>query len=419
LFFAWGFICANNDPLIAALRRIFALSYSEALLTQIVFFAAFGTVSLPAAALLARLGPLRTITGALAVMIAGCMVVQATMWLPHFPLLLAGLFVLASGIVALQVAANPLAATLGPPARSHFRLTLAQSFNALGVVAGVQFGAALILGDAAFSDAAPAAAGTAGLAAVQRAFLTIAAMLVVLAAALWLVRRPIATAAPPPGVSPRIADAFRSRWALIGACAIALYVGAEVAIGSVMIAFLADAGTLGLPLAEAGVWLATFYWGGALIGRFLGSWLLTRIAAPRLLLAATVAAALLCGATLVAPGPLAACCALAIGLFNSVMFPTIFSLTLERSSASAAATSGLLCVAISGGAIVPLLVGQVADRVGLGWVFLVPLAAYLAIAAFAIAAQAATASRAQVAGGAPNSRLNARLNAASELNPTE
>lgn len=325
---------------------------------------------------------------ALAAMIAGCLLVQVSAWLPHFAVVLAGLFVLASGIATLQVAANPLAAALGTRERSHFRLALAQSFNSLGVVAGVHFGARLILGDAVFDGSAPIrseAARTAGLAAVQHAFLAIAVLLLLLAAALWLVRRPIQTAAGRPEEAPRVLDALRSRWALFGAATLALYVGAEVSIGSMMINFLASPGTLGLPLAKAGIYLANFYWGGALVGRFVGSWLLIRTPAPRLLAGAALAAALLCGAALLTVGPVAAACALAVGLFNSVMFPTIFTLTLERSSASPSATSGLLCVAIAGGAVVPLLVGQIADHAGLGWVFLVPLIAYLAILGFAAA----------------------------------
>jgi FHS family L-fucose permease-like MFS transporter len=348
-----------------------------------VFFAAFGIVSLPAAALLVRLGTIRTVLIALVMMIAGCLVVQTIAWTPRFAILLGGLFVLASGIVTLQVAANPLAAAVGPPARAHFRLTLAQSFNALGVVAGVHFGAALLLGDAIFH----APAQHAGLVAVQRAFLTIAGLIALLLAAFWLVRGPIEAAAPESDEVPRIRDAFQSRWAWFGAGTLALYVGAEVAIGSIMISFLADPRTLGLSFAEAGRWLANFYWGGALVGRFLGSWLLTRIAAPRVLAGAALVAMLLCVATLVVPGPVAARCALAIGLFNSVMFPTIFSLTLERSTATPAATSGLLCVAIAGGAAIPLLVGQIADRVGLEWVFVVPIVAYAGILAFALASR--------------------------------
>lgn len=360
------------------------------MLTQIVFFAAFGLVSLPAAALLGRLGSLRTIFAALAIMIAGCLAIQLTAWIPAFPVVLAALFVLASGIVTLQVAANPLAATLGSPERSHFRLTLAQSFNSLGVVAGVYFGARFILGGEVFRGAEPVrthAARMAGLAAVQHAFLTIALLVLLLAAALWLVRRPIQALAPAPEGRPRILAALRSRWALAGAGAIALYVGAEVSIASMMIGFLASPDTLGLPLATAALYLANLYWGGALAGRFLGSWLLTRIPAAHLLAAAALSAAALCATALLAPGPIAAGCALAVGLFNSIMFPTIFSLTLERSCAPAPAISGLLCVAISGGAAVPLLTGQIADRAGLGWMLAVPLAAYLAILAFAVAAR--------------------------------
>lgn len=365
---------------------MFDLSYTEALLTQIVFFAAFGLVSLPAAALLARAGPVRTILIALAAMIAGCLAIQLTAWIPAFPVVLAGLFVLATGIVTLQVAANPLAAALGVPERSHFRLTLAQSFNSLGVIAGVYFGAHVILGDPVFRHTEPIRSDTArmaGLAAIQHAFLTVAVLIVLLAAALWLVRRTIVAAAQPAEAPPRILDALRSRWALAGAAAIALYVGAEVSIGSMMISFLASPRTLGLPLATAGLYLANLYWGGALAGRFIGSWMLTRIPAPRLLAAAALAAATLCATALLAPGPLAAWCALGVGLFNSIMFPTIFSLTLERSSAAPTATSGLLCVAIAGGAIVPLMTGQAADWVGLNWMLAPPLAAYLGILAFA------------------------------------
>lgn len=388
LFFAWGFVSANNDPLIAALRTIFSLSYTEALLTQIVFFLAYGIMSIPAALLLGRVGSIRAILIALSAMIVGCFIIQFSGWAPHYPVVLAGLFVLAGGITTLQVAANPLAAALGPPERSHFRLTLAQSFNSLGVVCGVHFGARLMLsGDiftkgtgAIHSDADRAAA----LAAVNHVFLTIAALLVILMAFLWAMRRSILSASVSSEGGGRALDALRSRWALLGAAAIAVYVGAEVSIGSIMIGFLNRPDMLGLPPAEAGVYLANFYWGGALLGRFAGSWLLTRLPAARLLAAAAVAAVALCALALVAPGPIATWCALAVGLFNAIMFPTIFTLTLERSSAPQSATSGLLCLAIVGGAILPLLVGQIADHAGLGLVFIVPLAAYAYIAVFAL-----------------------------------
>ena len=375
LFFAIGFVCANNDPLLAALRQIFALSYTEALLTQIAFFVAFATMSLPAAALLARIGTVRAMLAGLGAMLAGCLLIQATRWVPLFPLVLAGLFVLASGIVALQVAGNPLSAALGPPGRSHFRLTLTHSFNALGVVCGVHFGAQAMLGGGGGFD---------GTGSITRAYLVIALLVLGMAALVLLVRAPIAAAAVPDRAAPgRATDALRSRWALAGAGGIALYVGAEVSIGSMLILFLSSPGALALPLADAGAYVANLYWGGALAGRFLGSWALTRIRAGRLLALAASAAAALCGLSLVLPGAIGAWCLLAVGLFNSIMFPTIFSLTLERSEAPPAATSGLLCLAIGGGAVVPLLVGQIADRAGIGWGFGVPMLAYLYILAFA------------------------------------
>lgn len=393
LFFGWGVVCANNDPLVAALRRIFDLSYTAALFTQIVSFVAFALVSLPAAALLARRGPVHTMGVALAAMFAGTLVVQASAWAPHFGVVLAGLFLIAGGVTTLQVAANPLAAALGPPERSHFRLTLAHSFNSLGVVFGVHFGARVMLGDPVFRSTGPLGSATEqaqGIAAVTYAFLILAGLILCLALLVLLARRTIEAAAPPASdaapASPL--DAMRSRWAVLGAVAIGVYVGAEVSIGSTLILYLSSPGTLALPLAEAGAWVASLYWGGALAGRFIGSWLLTFVRAPRLLAGAAAMAAAPCAATLVLPGPAGAWCLLAVGLFNSVMFPTIFALTLERSSAPAPATSGLLCCAVGGGAVLPLLVGQIADHVGLGWAFVVPLLAYCYIFAFAQGARA-------------------------------
>jgi FHS family L-fucose permease-like MFS transporter len=387
LFFGWGFVCANNDPLLAALRRIFSLSYTEALLTQIVFFLAFATVSLPAAALLARLGAVRTMGVALAAMAAGCLVIQTVAWVPAFSVVLAGLFLVAAGVTALQVAANPLAAALGPPERSHFRLTLAHSFNSLGVVLGVHFGARFILAGDVFRSAAPlqsASERATGIAAVTHAFLVIGALILILAVLVVLARRAIGTAATPvAAVSGGVIEALRSRWAVAGAVGIAVYVGAEVSIGSVLILYLAAPGVFDIPFAEAGAWVANLYWGGALAGRFLGSWALRYLPAPRLLAGAAATAAALCGAALLLPGAIGGWCLLAIGLFNSIMFPTIFGLTLERSDASPEATSGLLCLAIGAGAVLPLLVGRIADNAGLEWTFAVPMLAYVYVLALA------------------------------------
>ena len=393
LFFAWGFITSNNDPLIVALRAAFSLNYTEALFTQIVFFLAYGLLSLPAAWLTSRVGPVDMILGSLGVMIGGCLLVVFSTSFGAFAPILAALFVLAAGFTALQVAANPLAADLGPPQRSHFRLNFAQAFNSLGVVLGVHFGSLVMLSDPTLHSGQSAFAEPAVrdslLGAVDRAFLIMAAMLGVLLLFFIAVRRFLEQAAPdhrrpvPTGMF----DALRSRWAIFGAVAIGLYVGAEVSIGSIMINFLNQPDVLGVPLEEAGGYLANFYWGGALLGRIVGTLLLTRVRAGGLLATCGLIAAVLCLVVLAADGPIAGYAALAIGFFNSIMFPTIFTITLERSGVSQSATSGLLCLAIFGGAVLPIAVGAIADTFGLSASFIVPLAAYVFIASFAIAAR--------------------------------
>lgn len=391
LFFAWGFITSNNDPLIAALIASFGLSYTEALMIHLVSFAAFGLVSIPAAALLARVGAHNAIMIALSMMVAGCLLVQLVTRFERFELILTALFILAAGITVLQVAANPLAAGLGPPEGSHFRLTLAQAFNSFGVVVGTTFGSVVMLGDlASTAQAAPddPAQRILALRGVAHAFLVMAVFLSLLGAAVWASRRSLqgpGLVAEGAGASPLAA--LRSVWAVAGAVAIGVYVGAEVSISSILINFLSQPDILDIPLETAGFYLANVYWMGALIGRFAGSVLLTRVSAAHLLLFAAVVAGLLCLIGAVTVGPVAAFATLAVGLFNSIMFPTIFSLTLERSSAPRSSTSGLLCLAIAGGAIIPFAVGWIADHATLSAALLVPMVAYGAIAAFAAAAR--------------------------------
>lgn len=392
LFCVWGFISSNNDPLIVTLRAAFRLSYTEGLAVQLVSFLAYGVMSLPAAALSQRLGLPRTIQLALLTMIAGCLLIRAVLPWQSYGAILAALFVLAVGINVLQVAANPLAAALGPQQTSHFRLSLAQAFNSLGVVLGAHFGARIMLGErelvahpGGLSDGAQRAEA---LGAVHHAYGVMALVLAALTVFLWTQRRRIAQAASTIAPAPRLSPlaALRSRWAVAGAVAIGLYVGAEVSIGSVMINFLHQPGVLNLPFERGGEMLANFYWGGALAGRFIGAALLTRIAAPRLLGANALCAAVLCGVAITGHGPLAGYAALAVGLCNSIMFPTIFSITLERAGVPQSATSGLLCLAIAGGALIPLLVGLIADGTSLALAFSVPLLAYGVIATFALRA---------------------------------
>jgi len=392
LFFAWGFITSMVDPLIPSVRAIFSLNYTESMLTQFAFFLAYGVMSLPAGMIVIRCGYAFSILGALLAMVAGSLVIALATRVDTYVLVLIGLFVIASGMTVLQVAANPLAASLGNPERSHFRLTLSQAFNSFGTVLGPNVGAWLMLRGGIFSGTASAAdhaaARTDSLHNIYHSFMIVAALLVLLVAFIWSMRQRLNEAVRPTASSAgaSVLHALQSPWAQYGAAAIFFYVGAEVAISSVMINFLHQDDVFGVSLERAGKLLGLFYWGGAMVGRFLGSALLRRIPAFRLLSAVAIAAGTFCLIVSQSHGGLSGGVALSIGILNAIMFPTIFTLTLERSTASTAATSGLLCMAIVGGAVLPLIVGHIVDASGLHIAFLVPMLAYAGIALFAVAA---------------------------------
>ncbi|HVZ99306.1 MAG TPA: MFS transporter [Caulobacterales bacterium] len=416
LFFAWGFVTSIIDPLIPAVRSIFTLNFAESMLTQFAWFIAYGVASLPAAALLARMGFSNSIIVALATMVAGCLIMPLATGLDLYPGVLLSLFVIASGVTLLQVAANPLVAALGPSESSHFRLTLSQAFNSLGTVIGPYLGATIMLSGGLFGASATLDANASraeSLRSIDFQFFVVAAFFALLALFIFSVRQRIAASAPP--TDPKLASpwaAFKSGWALFGGLAIFLYVGAEVAIASVMINFLlhinfiqyasgfvAWLGSLGLvdsasPPAEiAGKILGLCYWFGAMVGRFVGSALLTRMPAGALLAFNALVNTILCLIVTQVAGPVAGVAALSAGFFNSIMFPCIFTLTLSRSSAPTSAVSGLLCMAIVGGAALPWLTGRVADAAGLNLAFVVPLLGYIGIVVFALAAARAKAAQ--------------------------
>ncbi len=403
LFFAWGFVTSTIDPLVASVKGVFNLSFAEAMLTQFAWFIAYGVASLPAAAVLSRLGYSKSIIAALATMVIGCLIIPVATRMDAYPGVLLALFVIASGVTLLQVAANPLAAGLGRPEGSLFGLNFSQAFNSLGTVIGPYLGASIMLSGGIFAAAGggEAAAGdrAESLGDINQAFLMIAAFFAVLGFFIWMVRRRVEAAAPPAESSGGIAApwaAFRSGWALAGGAAIFLYVGSEVAIGSVLTNFLHQPDVLDRPLETAGKMVA-LYWLGAMIGRFIGSAALTRVKAGVLLTGAAAIAALMCLTVSQSSGAFAAYVALSIGLFNSIMFPTIFTLTLERSTASTSATSGLLCMAIVGGAVLPYIAGEIAHRTGdLHPAFYVPMLGYLGIVVFALAAARSPARAADV-----------------------
>jgi FHS family L-fucose permease-like MFS transporter len=301
-----------------------------------------------------------------------------------------------------------LAAVLGPPERSHFRLTFSQAFNSFGTWLAPMLVSSVLLVGGIFGknvncEAVTQAMREESLRAVDLTFFLMAGALVLLALFIWMFRSHLdVRTAEAAGPRPSVLTALKSSWAVYGAVAIFLYVGAEVSIGSAMTNFLNYHDVLGVPLDSAGK-LVAYYWGGAMVGRFIGSFLLTRVPAARLLMIFAACAAVMCLAVSQLNGSTAAYIALSIGLFNSIMFPVIFTLTLERSTASAAATSGLLCLAIVGGAVLPLLFGFIADTVGgaqaavsecagganmgssagLHAAYLLPMAAYALISFFA------------------------------------
>jgi FHS family L-fucose permease-like MFS transporter len=387
LFFLWGGLTSLNDILVPKLKGLFSLSYAQAMLTQFAFFMAYFIVSLPAGWLIARLGYVKGIVVGLAIMACGCLLFVPASGSGLFVTFLAALFVLASGITILQVAANPLIASLGSAATASSRLTLAQAFNALGTTLFPPVGAAVILGALRDVDPARLAAGereaflVREAAVIGHAYLGIAAILAAGALFFWVQRRRMADGAQAAtGLGGSLA--LLSRWRVgFGVLGIFLYVGAEVSIGSLLVNYLAQPGVMGLAEADAGKMIA-FYWGGAMAGRFVGAFVLRFVTPGKLLCGVAIGAAGLALCSAASSGAVAGFLLLAVGLMNAIMFPTIFSLAVEGQGTDTPRVSGLLCMAIVGGAIVPLLVGLLADATTLATALVIPALCYLAIAAY-------------------------------------
>ncbi len=392
LFFVFGGITSLNDVLIPKLKELFTLSYAEVMLVQSAFFAAYLIVSIPAAAIVKRMGYMRAAVVGLLTMMAGCLLFVPASLSALFETFLLALFVLATGITIIQVVTNPLISLLGKPETAHSRLTFAQAFNSLGTMIFPYVGSMLILGSLAKVD--PASLSGAALDLFRRqetrtvieTYLGLAAALALLAWLVWRQRTQLKETISAHADILRSFDLLtRPRFAFGTAC-IFLYVGAEVAIGSLIVNYLMQASTLGLLPEDAGKHVP-FYWGGAMVGRFIGSYVL-RFTSPGKVLAfnaGMVVLLLLISAN--SMGAISGWSLLAIGLFNSIMFPTIFSLASEGLGVRAADGSGLLCVAIVGGAIVPLITGRAADLMGLKAALVVPAICYLGILGFGIYAR--------------------------------
>jgi FHS family L-fucose permease-like MFS transporter len=387
LFFIWGGLTSLNDVLIPKLKGLFSLSYTEAMLTQFAFFMAYFLVSLPAGNLIARVGYLSGIVIGLGTMAVGCLMFIPAASSGIYATFLVALFVLAAGITILQVAANPLIANMGSSATASSRLTLAQAFNSLGTTIFPPIGGAIILGSMAAVDPASlsqlerqAFLAREG-AVIGNAYLVIAAILVAAALFFWMRRAQLPASREQAISLSGSLGLLRQPRLRGGVIALFLYVGAEVAIGSMLINYLSQASILGVS-EQGAAGLIALYWGGAMVGRFIGAVVL-RLASPGLVLAGVGAgAALLASVSGLTSGPLAGYALLAVGLMNSIMFPTIFSLGTQGLGGRTPQGSGLLCMGIVGGAIIPMLCGVIADASTLSAALAIPIACYIAVAGY-------------------------------------
>lgn len=392
LFFIFGGITSLNDVIIPKLKELFTLSWTEAMLVQFCFFAAYAIIGIPGAKLIKRIGYMRGAVAGLLTMMTGCLLFIPASQTATYGLFLFALFVLASGVVIVQVVANPLISLLGPAETTHSRLTFAQAFNSLGTTIFPYVGSILILGSLAavtadqLSGVELEAYRTKESQAIVNGYIGLAVALAIVAAAVWMFRNRLKGEKHQASSGFAGLDLLKRKRFGFGALCIFLYVGGEVSIGSIIVDYLQQDGVMGLEKQAAGKLIA-LYWGGAMVGRFVGSGLL-RMVSPGLLLSTVATGAitlLLVSAN--TSGVVSGYSLLAIGLMNSIMFPTIFSLACEKLGARTADGSGIINVAICGGAIVPLVFGLVADSTTITFALIIPATCYAIIASFGIFAR--------------------------------
>ena len=399
LFFIFGGITSLNDVIIPKLKELFTLNYTQAMLVQFCFFTAYLVIGIPGAQLVKKIGYMRGAVAGLLTMMIGCLLFIPASQTATYGLFLFALFVLASGVVIVQVVANPLISLLGPAKTVHSRLTFAQAFNSLGTTIFPRVGSALILGGLAtvtasqLSGPALDAYRTAETAAIVRTYIGLAIALAAIALAVFLFRNRLKgehheRSSPLAGFS----LLKRPRFGL-GALCIFLYVGGEVSIGSLIVNYLMQSSVLGLTAADAGKYIM-YYWGGAMVGRFIGSYFLRILDPGKILAGVAVGAITLILISANTTGLTSAYSLLAIGLMNSIMFPTIFSLSCEGLGTRAADGSGIINIAIFGGAVVPLMTGVVADASGsLAIALALPALCYAIILVFGLYAARHPASQ--------------------------
>jgi FHS family L-fucose permease-like MFS transporter len=403
LFFMWGFLTCLNDILVPHLKPIFDLNYAEVMLIQFAFFGAYFLFSIPSAKVIDWIGYQRSMVVGLLTMGAGAFLFVPAASVPSYPLFLVALIVLAAGITCLQVAANPYVTVLGRPATASSRLNLTQAFNSLGTFLAPFFGGLLILSAAPKSmeeirAMAPDALQAYRLheaATVKMPYVGLGLALVLLAVAIGTFKLPKIPQAQHK-VGEKVNDSiWKHRNLIFGAIGIFVYVGAEVSIGSFLVNYFSQPDIGGFTEKVAASFVA-FYWGGAMVGRFIGSALLQKMKTGQLLGICAVCAAALVTVSMITSGHFAMWSIILVGFFNSIMFPSIFTLGVAELGPLTGDGSGIMIMAIVGGAILPLAQGAIADRIGIHHAFFLPVICYLYILFFALS------------GSKPNSERQAR-----------
>jgi FHS family L-fucose permease-like MFS transporter len=375
LFFVWGAIVSLNDILIPHLKSLFHMNYTETMLIQFCYFGAYFTMAVPASIVIGKIGYKKGIVFGLAVVGVGCLIFLPAAYMISYGLFLFGLFIMATGNVFLQVVGNPYVSILGAPETASSRLNLAQGINSLATTIAPLAGAYLILGK--FESSAAHAAS------VQGPYLGLAVFVFIVAAIFAVIKLPAIKNTSSSSSSSSVLveeNVLKFRQLRLGVIALTLYVGAEVSIGSFIVSYLGQPYIAGLPEQTAAKYIP-LYWGGLMVGRFVGSAILQKFSAQKVLVFASIMAFIFVGITILTQGAVSMWSMLLVGLFNSIMWSNIFALSIDGLGDLTIKASGILVMAPVGGAVLPLLQGVLADIpvIGLHYSYILPLFCYLFI----------------------------------------
>lgn len=386
LFFFWGFVTVLNDILVPHLKSVFDLNYTKVMLIQFAFFLAYFIFSIPAAKVVDAIGYKRTMVVGLITMALGAFLFLPAASALSFPLFLGALMVLAAGMTALQVAANAYVAVLGPPETASSRLNLTQAFNSLGTTVGPYLGGLFILGTVVANKDAIASMSAEALhtmrvqeaSTVKFPYVVIGLTLIAFAVLIGLFKLPAIPEVERHADGRHDGSMWKYRHLILGCVAIFVYVGAEVSIGSFLINYFKEPEIGNLPVVIGAKFVA-YYWGGAMVGRFIGSAILQKVKTGTVLGVAAFFACALVLTSMLSTGHVAMWSIILVGFFNSIMFPSIFTLGIAKLGPRTGDGSGLLIMSIVGGAILPVAQGAIADRIGVHHAFLLPVLCYLYI----------------------------------------